>query len=166
MEFISKVDLKNYNPNQEIEERHAVRAVIIAGNEITMVYNQLHDNYAFPGGGIKCNETHIEALGREVEEEAGLVIIPEKCEYLGTVLEIRQSGKWKDKTFHHYSHVYRTYVKDQRVPQRLDEKEIPFDFKVVNIKPADALLTNEKKPELFWILRENEILKYLIKKGL
>jgi 8-oxo-dGTP pyrophosphatase MutT (NUDIX family) len=166
MELISIVDLKNYNPNQEIEERHAARAIIFKDDKLTMVYNQLDDCYLFPGGGIKKGETHLQALSREVEEEAGLVIIEDKTKYVGTVLEIRQSGKWDDKTFHHYSHIYLTEVEDKNVPQHFDEKEIPFNFKVVQIKPLQALEVNKKHPELFWILRENEVLNYILNKGL
>ena len=166
MDFISTVDLKNYNENQEIEERHAVRAIISNDGMLTMVYNQLHDCYLFPGGGIKKGETHLEALSREVAEEAGLLIKADETKYIGTVLEIRQSGKWADKTFHHYSHIYSTSVKNDKIPQSFDEKEIPFDFKVVEIDPQNALEVNEKHPELFWILRENEVLKYIIKNGL
>ncbi|WP_230500347.1 NUDIX hydrolase [Sutcliffiella rhizosphaerae] len=50
--------------------REAVRAVIIQNDKILMVQSNIGD-YKFPGGGVEINESHEEAIMREVAEETG-----------------------------------------------------------------------------------------------
>ena len=48
--------------------RNAVRAVILRGQELLMIYSANVGDYKFPGGGVNKGETHKQALVREVKE--------------------------------------------------------------------------------------------------
>jgi mutator protein MutT len=43
-----------------------------------------HGLLEFPGGGIEPGETPLAAVVREVEEEVGIVILPEDSKFMGT----------------------------------------------------------------------------------
>jgi 8-oxo-dGTP pyrophosphatase MutT (NUDIX family) len=55
--------------------RTAVRAIILRGGEILLVYSQRDGDYGFPGGGVGAGETHREALARELKEECGAELV-------------------------------------------------------------------------------------------
>lgn len=60
------------SPEQVTKHRITVRGIIINDtHEIMMVYSKLYDDYTFPGGGVKQQESHHEALKRELREEIG-----------------------------------------------------------------------------------------------
>ncbi|MDI6452899.1 NUDIX hydrolase [Peloplasma aerotolerans] len=53
-------------------KRNTVRAIITnEKKEVLLVYSKLFDDYTFPGGGVKPEETEIDALKRELKEEIG-----------------------------------------------------------------------------------------------
>lgn len=52
-------------------ERLAVRAIILRGCELLLLYSQRNADYKFPGGGVELGETGHDALRRELEEECG-----------------------------------------------------------------------------------------------
>jgi 8-oxo-dGTP diphosphatase len=66
--------------------RAAVRAVILRGRELLMVYSSNVGDYKFPGGGVDQGESHVQALAREIDEECGLCLLQVSRE-IGSVLE-------------------------------------------------------------------------------
>lgn len=52
-------------------ERQAVRAIVMRGNDILLLYTRRYDDYSFPGGGLDAEEDPIEGLRRELLEETG-----------------------------------------------------------------------------------------------
>ncbi|EZQ02093.1 DNA mismatch repair protein MutT [Candidatus Acidianus copahuensis] len=72
--------------------RIAVGGVIIQGEKILMVKRSKSPNkgnWAIPGGKVEYGETVFDALRREMMEETGLNVIPEK---LMAVVEIIKEG--------------------------------------------------------------------------
>ena len=65
--------------------RTAVRGIIYDRDRLLMVQTRLGD-YKFPGGGVQENETHEEALKREIAEETGYTDVTICCCF-GTVFE-------------------------------------------------------------------------------
>ena len=59
--------------------RTACRAIIIKDDMILLSYEKNNDLYMLPGGGIEENETEIECVTREVEEETGYIIDTTEC---------------------------------------------------------------------------------------
>jgi 8-oxo-dGTP pyrophosphatase MutT (NUDIX family) len=54
--------------------RHTARAIIIKDKQILLVNGHDADFYWTPGGGIEKNESALQALHRELQEELGVAI--------------------------------------------------------------------------------------------
>ena len=148
--------------------RNAVRAVITKNNQILLVYSKTNDEYKFPGGGVKENETPEMALLREIDEEIGGTIVEVKGK-IGTVIEYNTSQEETIDYFKMTSDYYEVVIEEHLHDQSLDdyEKELAFIPKWTTIK--EALEVNRKTMECSdkktkWIQREtyvlNELLKY------
>lgn len=68
-------------------ERQAVRAVILRGSEILLLYTRRYDDYSFPGGGLASGEDPLDGLRRELIEETGAQVEVER--YIGYIDEYR-----------------------------------------------------------------------------
>ena len=76
MQTIMILDEKNYTENMPVFERFVVRALIEKDGLFAMQQGK-NGEYKIPGGGMDAGESIVQALAREVQEETGLVIIPE-----------------------------------------------------------------------------------------
>ena len=120
--------------------RKAVRAVIIKNRMLFMVYLNETNEYKFPGGGIEGNETHEEALKREVIEETGA-----KVKRIGNVIGIiTEYNKQENDSVDYFKMIstyYEVEIEDHFEEQRLDEYEKNFGFrpKWINIKEAESV---------------------------
>lgn len=148
---------------QKKNYREAVRAVIFQDNKILMVHSNRGD-YKLPGGGVKKEENHIEALKREVEEETGYKTNEVK-DKIGIVKEISLDEYEKDAVFQMTSHYYLCEVSSAQMLQRLDDYEAELDFHPVWISLQDAIYQNEnavkKEVKNKWIHREITVLRKL-----
>lgn len=52
-------------------ERQAVRAIVLRGCDILLLYTRRYDDYSFPGGGLDAGEDAVAGLRRELREETG-----------------------------------------------------------------------------------------------
>jgi len=151
------------------KNRIAVRAVIMNGNCITMAYLRKNNEYKFPGGGVKQNETMEDALRREIKEEIGASLKSIKKE-LGTVTEYDRNDEDGDEYFRMESHYYEVEINNEINEQELDEyeEELEYVMKIVNIE--EALDTNRStmnkitENKTKWIERETLVLEKI--KGL
>ncbi|MBP9820099.1 NUDIX domain-containing protein [Candidatus Woesebacteria bacterium] len=66
--------------------------IFIKNRQILMTLSKGKDTYYIPGGKREGNETDIEALSREVEEELTVKIIPTTVKHYGT-FEAQAHGK-------------------------------------------------------------------------
>lgn len=143
--------------------REAVRGIIIKENKILMVHSKNQD-YKFPGGGIKKDEGHIEALKREVEEETGYVC-SKINEQIGIVTEKSKDKYFNDRIFKMVSYYYFAEVLNIRKSQKLDPYEAKLEFKPEWVNIDDAIKNNERiitlgiEPIANWIFRETYVLK-------
>jgi len=148
--------------------RNAVRAIIIKNTQILMVYSKKNDEYKFPGGGVKENETQEMALLREIDEEIGGTIVDIRCK-IGTVIEYNKSKEDAFDYFKMISNYYEVKIEDNLHDQNLDdyEKELMFIPRWTTLKEALAINKKTMKSSMTktkWIEREtyvlNELLKY------
>ncbi|RII35611.1 NUDIX domain-containing protein [Clostridium chromiireducens] len=143
--------------------REAVRGIIIRDNKILMVHSKNKD-YKFPGGGMKKEEKHEEALKREVEEETGYICNRINGQ-IGIVTERSRDKYVNDRIFKMISYYYFAEVSNVRKSQKLDPYEAKLGFKPEWVEIVDAINNNEKIIELGdkhianWIFRETYVLK-------
>ncbi|SHG64167.1 NUDIX hydrolase [Ornithinibacillus halophilus] len=152
---------KNYTT---INTRVAVRAVILYKNKILLIQSNKGD-FKFPGGGVEENESHTQALVREIAEETGYIHCEVKNK-IGFVLE-QQADKFTDDTiYQQHSHYYLCeLVDDKRIEQNLDEYEIEQEFLPKWLTIDEAIKENEKASlkddRNGWITRETYVLNEL-----
>ena len=86
-------------------------------------------DYVFPGGKIEEDESHHEALERELVEETGYVC-SEVIDYAGKVFEKRNDLYDEALLYQMNSHFYICKVDAARKEQHLTESEMKLDYKV------------------------------------
>ena len=95
MTFIKSIICKDVFGNQytvpvdELNIRVGVYAVIIEDNKILLT--RQWDGYSLIGGGVEKGETIEESIVREVKEETGLTIMPDKIIHQATTFFKRNS---------------------------------------------------------------------------
>ena len=145
MKRLFTIDLKDYDPNGEKFYRPSVRGIIFDNNgDIAMIYSQKYHFYKFPGGGIEDNETHLEALAREIEEETGMTLRPESVKEFGEVLRIQKKDEIDEGIIlvqHNY--YYTCEVEDKIGEQNLDDGEKDAEFVLKFVPIEEAIKTND-----------------------
>lgn len=169
MRLLFKLDSKDYYETKTIRIRNSSRAIIINNQKIAMVYSSKYDYYKFPGGGIEKNESQIEALIRETEEETGLMIINETIKEYGYVHRIQRSTANKDEAFIQDNYYYLCNVKENKGKQKLDDYESNEDFILKYVYPQEAIKINRQNQSQevakLMIEREAKVLELLISEG-
>lgn len=150
-----------------INFREAVRGIIIKDKKILMVHSKNQD-YKFPGGGIKKDEGHMNALAREIEEETGY-ICSKINEQVGIVTERSKDRYVNNRVFKMISYYYFAEVLNKKRSQKLDPYEAELEFKPEWVTLEEAIDNNEKiilagiEPIANWIFRETYVLKKIKK---
>ena len=141
-----------------------MRAVILRGRDLLMVFSSTVGDYKFPGGGVQEGESHAQALARELREECGASLLSVDSE-LGAVIEYNFAKENDFDVFKMTSHYYFCQVEDGLGAQNLDgyEKDLGFKPVWINIDHAistnKSLLNSDKIPE--WLKRETFVLEYI-----
>lgn len=163
MKLLFEIDYKNYTGSEVLDRREAARAIIYKGDKLVMVHSKLYDCYIFPGGGIKKDESKLEALYREVMEETGLLIDTNSVKEFGMIKEYSFSKKVDNSIFEHTSYFYQVNLSDETmVGQRLDPNEQSEEYEVVFISPLDALKKNTLIKDNRKSQRATKILELLV----
>lgn len=158
---IEKVDRENVKVNH----REAVRAVILSDDKLLMVLTNKGD-YKFPGGGVKSEEKHEEAIIREVREETGYIINAVK-ENIGVFTERSMDEFHEGAIFEMTSYYYICEVSEKQVLQQLDDYEAELDFCPRWISIEEAICNNERIIKTRsndmnrWVNRETSVLNEL-----
>lgn len=143
MRLIMEFDYKNYIENGTVGRRPSVRGIIIRAGKIAMIYSETFRYYTFPGGGIDPGETHEQTLIREVQEEAGLAVIPESIREYGLVLR-KEKGRIDD-LFIQENYFYTCEVREEPVNQQLQGYEIEEKLSLRWVRPEEAISANRQE---------------------
>jgi 8-oxo-dGTP pyrophosphatase MutT (NUDIX family) len=144
--------------------RTAVRAVIQRGRDLLMVFSSAVGDYKFPGGGVDTDESHQQALARELREECGAELLSVDGG-LGAIIEYKFPKEKDFDVFKMTSHYYFCRIKDRFAEQKLDDYEADLGFKPVwvdideAVRKNKSLLNAEEPPD--WLRREIFALEYI-----
>ncbi|MCR5307871.1 MAG: NUDIX domain-containing protein [bacterium] len=73
-------------------DRKVVRGIGLHDGKLIMLYSEKYGNYSFPGGGMKKDESAIDCLRREVNEETGYIIKNISKRPIGYIDEAKMNG--------------------------------------------------------------------------
>ncbi len=142
MRLLFEMDKKDYDQCTHTFTRNSARSIIIRDGKVAMIHSLKYDYYKFPGGGIENGENPVEAMIRETQEEAGLVVVPESVEEYGYVHRIQKSDKDRTECFVQDNYYYLCKVMDIVKPQRLDEYEAQESYRLEYVEPLAAITKN------------------------
>lgn len=118
--------------------KYAVRSVIF-DSEMNTAILSVYDGkyYKIPGGGVEEGETEMEALHREMKEEAGCEV-----EVLDKIGEFSFHVDGKDRDY--FSVCYVSLLKGEKGTATFDEDELARNYKLVwmNADKAIAMMEN------------------------
>ncbi|MGM0846443.1 MAG: NUDIX hydrolase [Bacillota bacterium] len=166
--FKLNLDEPEMNENySRINKREAVRAVIFKENKILLVQSNLGD-FKFPGGGIDGEESHAQALKREVAEETGYINL-EVIKKLGLIIETKPDEYEHNTLFQMNSTYYLCrLINLEKVNQVLDEYEADLDYLPKWVTLDEAIQQNQQLihniSKNSWLKRETLVLKRMKEK--
>ena len=165
MRRLFTLDLHDYDEKWRHDLRPTVRGIIEKDGKLGLVYEAEGDYYGFPGGGIEDGETYEEALIREVEEETGLLVLPESITEYGGALRLNKSTRFPETVFEQENFYFKCRVREEIGNQNLQEGEEGFELAFVT--PEEARRKNrydDHGPENggIWMERESIIFEMLI----
>lgn len=112
------------------------------GEKLLMIYSTIDGDYKFPGGGIDSDETHEDALIREISEEAGAKVLSIKGA-LGKVIEYDIPAEAEYDVFQMVSFYYFCEVDPSLGAQSLDQYEKELGLTPVWVDIDTAIAANQ-----------------------
>ena len=142
MRLLFEMDKRDYSGCTHTYTRNSARSIIIRDGKVAMIHSLKYDYYKFPGGGIEDGEDPVEAMIRETQEEAGLIVIPESVKEYGYVHRIQRSDRDCTECFIQDNFYYLCRAKDVTVPQQLDDYEAQESYRLEFVEPLAAINKN------------------------
>lgn len=169
MRLLFQMDTQDYDLNGVAFIRHSARCINIKSGFVAMVHSVKYDYYKFPGGGIEKNESKENAMIRETQEEAGLVVIPESIKEYGYVHRIQKSDHDDADYFVQNNYYYLCDVEESVQSQHLDDYEADEEFTLEYVDPDKAIFVNRNvnhgPKEQTMLEREAKVLELLKREG-
>ncbi len=142
MRLLFEMDKKDYAECTHTFTRDSARSIIIRDGKVAMIHSLKYDYYKFPGGGIEDGENPVEAMIRETQEEAGLVVVPESVKEYGYVHRVQKSDKDPTECFIQDNYYYLCKAMDIVTPQHLDAYEAQESYRLEYVEPLAAINKN------------------------
>jgi 8-oxo-dGTP pyrophosphatase MutT (NUDIX family) len=145
-------------------QRTTIRGVVLHRKKLFMVRSAEVGDYRFPGGALQDDETHEQALRREIIQECGMSLRALGDE-IGVVVEYNSSLEPQYEVFKMTSYYYWCQLEEVVGPQQLDDHERDFGLEPVWIHIDEAIFQNKqvlrfgKAPG--WLRRELFVLEHI-----
>lgn len=123
--------------------RLATRAIIVKDKNILLLYTKRYQDYSLPGGGIEAEETHHDALTRELKEETGARNV-KHIKPFGLYEEFRPWHKPGFAIVHIKSYCYTCVIDDVLGKPSLEPHEINNGMSPTWVNIHQAIAHNEK----------------------
>ncbi|ESP93996.1 NUDIX hydrolase [Pseudoalteromonas luteoviolacea] len=123
--------------------RHAVRAIVIRGEEILLLYTARYDDYTLPGGGVDEGEEIEVALSRELLEETGAQSITHISPF-GIYEEYQSWYKPDFDNVHIISHCFIVDICGSFTEPQMESYEQANGMRPVWLPIKDAILHNRE----------------------
>ncbi len=140
MRLLFTMDKKDYDPAGSRFVRPSARGILRQGNALVLIRDGRHGYYKFPGGGLEPGEDPVQALIREVREEAGRIVIPESIREYGLVRRLEKGHR--EAVFQQDNHYFFCEAEDTVFPPELDDYEREDGFVPEVIAPDRAAAAN------------------------
>lgn len=173
MKMIGELIVEGTIKKEEISKyRTTVRAVILKDNKVYMLHSNMYNDYIFPGGGVKRNETLEEALRRELNEELGAINI-KIIEPVGYTKEYRyginsQENKYEQTSYYflcEIAKIGKTNLNERETNQGLKPYWVEIDDVIKhNNKELNSRDEIKNRGFLTVLKRENLVLNYIKEK--
>ena len=161
MQILAVFDEKNYDNTETVLEKYTIRGIVVRDGKIAMQCSR-DGEFKIPGGGMEPGESYLQALAREVQEETGLFIIPQKAVELGEITEIRKDIFDDRKKYICHSLFYFCEETGEEEQIHLTTSEIAKGYDLKWATPQEIYEKNiavEKDP---WIIRDTAFIKMIL----
>lgn len=138
---------------KSIYKRLATRAIVTKSSKILLLHTKRYDDYSLPGGGIDQNESPVDGMVRELQEETGAKNIT-NIEPFGAYEEYRPWGRGGFDVQHMISYCYTCDADEPLGETKYESYEVKNGMTAVWIKIEEAIRHN------------TDIIKNSSKKGL
>ena len=172
MRELFTVDMKDYTSDEHVLVRPSVRGIVTSEGKLLVIRSHKHDYYKYPGGGIDAGEKHIQALCREVREEAGRIILPASVREYGNVHRISRGVDEYAAydLFIQDNFYYLADIEERTVPVQYDAYEALDDLEPVFVYPQEIIKVNRTHDhhgaDPAMIERETHVTELLIQEGI
>lgn len=161
MRILFTMDNHNYTEGMPVFEKFSTRAVIIREGKLAIQKGAAGD-YKLLGGGVENGEDLHTALIREVQEESGLVVIPESIREIGEIIERRRDIFDPNGIYLCHSCCFLCDAREEMVATHMTQSEIEKGYHLEWALPEEILAGNEpfcdSQP---WSYRDSELVRML-----
>ena len=161
MRVLACFDEKNYDDTTKVYEKYNIRGIVIQDGKLAMQKSTVGE-YKIPGGGVENHESFEVALGRELLEEVGLVLVKDSMKELGEITEIRRDIFEPDTKYICHSLFYSCSVTEERLPMKPTESEKKRGYHLEWETPERICMVNEELGNEPWIKRDTAFIKMLL----
>ncbi len=155
------LDQKDYEKSMPVKEVTAVRGVVVHYDRIAFQKSR-SGVYKLLGGGVEGEESVLDALKRELKEEAGFLLRPETVAPLGEIVEIHRDLKDPGQIYQRRSFYFLCRIQSHRVSPTLTESEKLAGFLPVFERPDKVIEENLRLLSKAWELRDTFFLQMLL----
>ena len=170
MRLLFDIDLQDYATCTRTYRRDSTRGIILRQGRVAMMHSLRDGYYKFPGGGIEKGESPVDAMRREVREEAGLVVLPQSVQEYGVVHRIQRSPGDPEEIFVQDNFYYIGCAEDTALDPQLEDYEAEAGFTMEWVEARQVIRSNrESAPNSRYqvmLLREARVLEMLIEEGI